>query len=64
LTWLGDIEQQIYGKCLFPLFFKFLDVDAHDNDGYNVKGLKLQIMTLQESRKTKNIKKNTFLIFM
>jgi hypothetical protein len=28
-------------------------------DGYNVKGLEGQIMTFQESRKTKNIKKWT-----
>jgi hypothetical protein len=32
-------------------------------DGYNVEGLKGQIMTFQESRKTKNIKDITLLIF-
>jgi hypothetical protein len=34
-------------------------------DGYNIKGLKGQIMTFQENRKTKNIKKldTIFLIF-
>jgi hypothetical protein len=38
---------------------------VYNFDGYNVKGLKGQIMTFQESRKTKNMNKLdiTFLIF-
>jgi hypothetical protein len=38
------------------------DLSSFPTDGYNVKGLKGQIMTYQESRKTKNILDITFLI--
>jgi hypothetical protein len=65
----------VYKKCLYGSSRFGSETLANSNklaylglkhiNGYNVKGLQGQIMTFEESRKTKNIKKGdiTFLIF-